>query len=691
MDKPHIHILLVEDNPADVVLLGVALEQIASASFHMTAVERLKQGMVCLAERSFDVVLLDLGLPDSQGLATFTQLHAQAPEVPVVVLSGMQDEELAAEAVHAGAQDYLVKGYVDREVLARAIRYAIERHQLQSRIRASERYFRALIEHSADGVATLSADGTILYESPAALRMLGYLPDEMIGENSLAFTHPDDRALSSELFQQLLQAPHQSITSELRYRRKDGSWCWVEATGTNLLDIPGVAVIVVNYRDITARKQSEAAIRQLNETLELRIVERTDDLLQANAALARAARLKDEFLANMSHELRTPLNAILGRSELLREEIYGPLAARQAEALHSIDASGRHLLALINEILDLAKVEAGKLELQYETVAVEQICQTALHMVAQSAVQKRIAISTSLDPQVTTIYADERRLLQILINLLSNAVKFTPEGGAVGLEVRGDQEQQLVTFTIWDTGIGIAESDLARLFQPFMQIDSGLNRQYGGTGLGLALVQRLTQAHQGRVEVTSSLGHGSHFSVVLPWSAAAATEAMPAPFAHGNAATTQVAAVPGTGIPAISPSRMDTARGILLVEDNADQIQVMTDYLEAHGYRVSVAQNGGDALMLAHGYPPVLVLMDIQMPGMDGLETIRRMRLDPQLRTLPIIALTALALPGDRERCMAAGANAYMAKPVSLSELRAEIEARLGRGAGPTQVAAASP
>jgi PAS domain S-box-containing protein len=685
MDKPHIHILLVEDNPADVVLLGVALEQIASATFHMTAVERLKQGIACLAERSFDLVLLDLGLPDSQGLATFTQLHAQDPEVPVVVLSGMQDDELAVEAVHAGAQDYLVKDYVEREVLARAIRYAIERHQLQSRLRASERYFRALIEHSADGVATLSAEGTILYESPAALCILGYLPDEMIGQHAFAFIHPDDMAVSAELFQQLMQAPHQSITSELRYRRKDGSWCWVEATGTNLLDIPGVAVIVVNYRDITARKQAEVAILQLNETLELRIVERTTDLLQANAALARAARLKDEFLANMSHELRTPLNAILGRSELLSEEVYGPLAVRQIEALRSIDASGRHLLALINEILDLAKVEAGKLELQYETVAVEQICQAGLHMVAQIAVQKRIAISISLDPQVTTIYADERRLLQILINLLSNAVKFTPEGGAVGLEVHGDQEQQLVIFTIWDTGIGIAERDLARLFQPFTQIDSGLNRQYGGTGLGLALVQRLTQAHQGRVDVTSSLGHGSHFSVALPWSAlaAAAPAGQPAPAAHGHAATTQPAVAPGTGMPVMSPPQMDTDRGILLVEDNVDQIQVMTDYLEAHGYRVSVAQNGGDALMLAQGYPPALVLMDIQMPGMDGLETIRRMRLDAQLRTLPIIALTALAQPGDRERCLAAGANAYMAKPVSLSELLAEIEARLGQGAGP--------
>jgi signal transduction histidine kinase len=219
----------------------------------------------------------------------------------------------------------------------------------------------------------------------------------------------------------------------------------------------------------------------------------------------------------MSHELRTPLNAILGRTELLRQEIYGQLVAKQADALRSIDASGHHLLALINEILDLAKIESGKLQLQIEPVAAAVVCQCSLQMVAESARTKRIALSLTLDPQVTTIRADERYLMQILINLLANAVKFTPEGGAVGLEVRGDQARQSVTFTVSDTGIGIAEADFPQLFHPFIQIDSGLNRQYAGTGLGLALVYRLAQAHQGGVAVESTLGQGSRFSVTLPW------------------------------------------------------------------------------------------------------------------------------------------------------------------------------
>jgi len=681
MDKPHIHVLLVEDNPADVLMLEAALAHVTQVAFHVTAVEQLGQGLQSLAQRAFDVVLLDLGLPDSQGLATFTRLHAQAPSIPVVVLSGLQDEELATKVVYAGAQDYLIKGQVGSELLVRSIRYAIERHRLQGQLRAREQHFRALIEHSADGIATIDAQGCILYESPAALHMLGYAPDERTGQSALALLHPDDLAVSTAMFRQIQRQPHEPISSELRYQRKDGAWCWLEATATNLLDASGVQAIVVNYRDVTARKQAEAALRQMNETLELRIAERTADLRQANAELARAARLKDEFLANMSHELRTPLNAILGRAELLREAIYGPLIPKQVEALQTMEASGRHLLALINEILDLAKIEAGKLQLQFDLVAVESVCQLSLQMVAESALGKRIAIRTTRDPQVTTISADERRLKQILINLLSNAVKFTPAGGTVGLEVHGDQAQQRVTFTVWDTGIGIAEADLPRLFQPFTQLDGGLNRQYGGTGLGLTLVYRLTQAHQGSVTVTSTPGQGSRFSVSLPWYttlAEALAVAGEAPVLAPAGAADAIASSPIRPLATITQAE-SAPPPILLVEDNPEQIEVVVDYLQASGYHVSVAKNGAEALSQAREQRPALVLMDIQLPEMDGLTTMRCIRADAQLQAVPIIALTALALPGDRERCLAAGANAYLTKPVSLRALGAMIETHLIR------------
>lgn len=656
MDKPHIHVLLVEDYLADVILIEAALTQVTHIVFHVTTAEQLSQGLDAIAAQHFDVILLDLGLPDSQGLTTFIHLHTQAPAIPVVVLSGMEDEALATEAVYAGAQDYLVKGQAGSELLARSIRYAIERHRFQEQLRTSEQYFRALIEHSTNAVATLTADGTILYKSPAALHILGYRAEEMIGQNAFTFLHPDDMPASRNLFNYLQQQPQQPLSCEIRYCHKDGTWCWLEVTGTNLLDVPGVRAIVVNYRDITARKHAEAALRQLNETLELRIAERTADLRTVNTELARAARLKDEFLATMSHELRTPLNAILGRTELLWGGVYGSLTPKQLEALHSIDVSGRHLLTLINEILDLSRIEAGKLDIQIEPVTLTIICQMSLHMVTESAVAKQITLHTALDPQVTTIFADERRLTQILVNLLTNAIKFTPNGGAVGLEVQGNPQQQTVTFSIWDTGIGIAKEDLPHLFQPFTQIDGGLNRQHGGTGLGLTLVHRLVLAHQGSVTVTSQPGQGSRFSITLPW--------------HTALAETQTQSTEATP---------DVRRPILLVEDNVDQSQMIADYLQAHGYMVHTASSGIEALAIAQEKPPAVVIMDIQLPGIDGIETTRRMRAHAPLQAIPIIALTALALPGDRERCLAAGADSYLAKPVSLHTLLALIQTYLAR------------
>ncbi|NTU81795.1 MAG: GAF domain-containing protein, partial [Chloroflexales bacterium] len=271
--------------------------------------------------------------------------------------------------------------------------------------------------------------------------------------------------------------------------------------------------------ELAERQRAEAALEAERAQLAERVEARTADLRIANAGLARAARLKDEFLATMSHELRTPLNAILGRTELLLEAIYGPVTSRQIASLRSIDTSGRHLLALINDILDLSKIEAGKLELQLTAVDVALVCRMSLHMVAESALMKQITLSSALDDQVAAIPADERRLKQILVNLLSNAVKFTSEGGKVGLDLTSDASRQTATFTVWDTGIGIDEAHRARLFQPFSQIDSGLNRQYTGTGLGLSLVLRLAQAHGGAVSLVSAPGKGSRFSVTLPWPA----------------------------------------------------------------------------------------------------------------------------------------------------------------------------
>ncbi|MCG3209031.1 MAG: Sensor histidine kinase RcsC [Anaerolineae bacterium] len=413
-------------------------------------------------------------------------------------------------------------------------------------------------------------------------------------------------------------------------------------------------------------------VRHHAAELEQRVADRTIELSVANAELARGARLKDEFLASMSHELRTPLNAILGMSEALQEQTFGPLNADQLDALRDVEDSGRHLLNLINDILDLSKIEAGKLELQISSVSIESVTQASLRLIKHSALKKRIKVLSTLDETVTHVQADERYLKQILVNLLSNAVKFTPDGGQVGLEVIGDEAQQIVQLTVWDTGIGILPEDMERLFLPFVQLDSRLGRQFGGTGLGLALVYRMVELHDGSVSVTSEPGQGSRFTVVLPW-AEQETDAANMPSTAGAAA-----APPAPPLPPESQPSVDKPL-ILMAEDNESNIKTISRYLTRSGYRVEIALNGIEAITRARVLQPDLILMDIQMPEMDGLEATRHLRADPQLANTPIIAVTALAMSGDRERCLAAGANEYLSKPVNLKRLVEVIRAQLVR------------
>jgi CheY-like chemotaxis protein/anti-sigma regulatory factor (Ser/Thr protein kinase) len=324
---------------------------------------------------------------------------------------------------------------------------------------------------------------------------------------------------------------------------------------------------------------------------------------------------------------------------------------------------------LINDIPDVAKIEAGKVELELAPVAVEDVCQASLRLVKESALRKKITVPFHLDKLVRVLTADERRLKQVLVNLLSNAVKFTAEGGQVGLDVVGEGDKGQVRFTVWDTGIGMRPDELQRLFQPFVQLDSRLSRQYEGTGLGLALVKRLTELHGGHVLVESQPGKGSRFAVVLPW-----TTAMQLPVASDSCEGHQ----DQTSLLENAPEALEGPL-ILAVDDNPQSARGMVDYLIFKGFRVLCVASGAAAIEMAMKLHPDLILMDIQMREMDGLEVIRRIRLLSGLREIPIVALTALAMAGDRERFLKAGATEYVSKPLSLDKLRQTIESLLNR------------
>ncbi len=522
-----------------------------------------------------------------------------------------------------------------------------QQKQAEQALKAIDQQREAILQTMGEGVLAIRPDGELVVMNARARELIqiepqlalgsiadkslaaGLLPLDPAGQPLPSCEAPIARVLRGERFSNL--EVHVQAAGE-------GASRWLAVSGTPVLDAEGKLILaVVTARDITERKRDAAALAAHSEAQS-----------KTNAELTRALRLKDEFLAMMSHELRTPLNVILGIAEALAEDLYGPIGEQQQQALGTLMQSGRHLLAMLADILDLAHIEAGQTILEAQPIDVDILAQTALQFIYGPARAKGIRLIRTVANGIEGLQADERRLTQILINLLDNAVKFTPHGGTVGLEINAEAERELITFTVWDTGIGIAEQDYERLFQPFTQVDGRLSRQYGGVGLGLSLVRRLADLHGGSISLESTPGQGSRFTLSLPWVAA------------DNVAPQTVAR------PAPGPPTWARPPRVVLAEDHEPTLQFYAELLRAQGCEVTTARTGDQALSQVRAARPDVVVLDVQMPGMDGLTAMRQIRADSALAGTPIIALTALAMPGDRERCLEAGAQAYLAKPVGL-------------------------
>lgn len=520
--------------------------------------------------------------------------------------------------------------------------------EAEQALHAERRQLEAIVNTMHEGVVAVRPDGTFALINPAALAMtafavekplagmqelprLQYQPSDADGHPLPVDLLPMQRVLRGERFVGLELCVGEAA---------DGQNFWHLVNGTPVLDEQGnLALGVVTFQEITEQKRNEATLAAHAEALS-----------RTNAELTRALRLKDEFLAMMSHELRTPLNAVLGISEGMMEQIYGPVDERQRHALAQVAESGRHLLSLLSDMLDLARIGVGAEQLEPERVNVELLCRNAQELVGGRARKKELRLMRSVSLGVEAVRADQRRLMQILVNLLDNAIKFTPAGGTVGLEVVGDAAREQIAFTVWDTGIGIAPEDLGQLFQPFTQLDRRLSRSYEGIGLGLTLVQRLTELHGGSVQLESAPGKGSRFTVTLPWSEA------------DNVRPTEPVR------PVTEPHWSHPPR-ILAADDHEPTLELYVAQLSRLGCTVMTARTGREAFEQIRTQRPEVVLLDIQMPELDGLSVIRQVRADAAVAATPIIAVTALAMPGDRQRCLDAGASAYLAKPVGVHTL----------------------
>jgi PAS domain S-box-containing protein len=573
-----------------------------------------------------------------------------------------------------GETVYSTPEFQSMRLYARDITESIK---VEEALRESEQRYRTFIENQEEGIAMLDDKASFFFANPAAERTFGVQTNGLFGHNLQEFLTPEQFVFVAADMGK--HSRGEKSTYELEITRPDGQKrnLLVTATDQSAPDTSSTAIFSI-FRDITERKEAELALQRLNAELEQRVGERTAELSTANAALARASRLKDEFLASMSHELRTPLTAVLNLSEALQEQTYGPLTEKQLKSLRTIEESGRHLLGLINDILDLSKVEAGYLKLDIDECSAGDVCQSSLQLVKGMAQKKLQNIFFNSSPETFQLRADPRRLKQMLVNLLSNAIKFTPEGGIISLSAEADDTAKVVKFTVSDNGLGITKEDLPKLFRPFTQLDSSLSRQQAGTGLGLALVQRLVDLHGGSVSVESTPGQGSSFTIILPW-IITPLDSMPSRKRTTGLLRRRTAPLSSHSMASDIPPL------ILLADDNETNIDTYSDYLQAKGFQVVVAHHGEEAVRMAEMVYPDLILMDIQMPGVDGLEATRRIRRHPDqnIATIPVIALTALAMPGDRELCLGAGANEYLSKPVSLAVLIQTIETQIARTTPP--------
>ncbi len=520
-------------------------------------------------------------------------------------------------------------------------------------LRVGEESFFSVFKYAAIGMALVAPDGRWLKVNPALCASIGYSEEELLHRTFQDITHPDDLEVDLENVRQLLAGKISSYHMEKRYCHRDGHVVWALLSVSLVRDEREEPLYFISQiQDITERKKIELEIHK------------------ARVAAENASRAKTEFLANMSHEIRTPLNAIIGLTDLLTGT---KLTAEQRDFLETIHASGENLLTIVDDVLDFSKIEFGKLEFDSHPFHLPDLIESVVGMLDFRITSKKLGFTSHLESGVPADYlGDATRIRQVLINLLSNAIKFT-EQGQISLEVGpgaiqpGDKDgTQRLLFRVRDTGIGIPPERMERLFKIFSQVDASTTRRYGGSGLGLAICQKLVDLMGGTIRAESQPGHGSVFSFEIPLTLAAPGKTANRHRAVSNSSSSAAVV---SGAPSKPPLE------ILVVEDNLTNQKVAKQMLKRLGYEADIARDGVEAVHAVENKGYDLILMDVHMPQMDGLEATRRIRGKVYPHGAPkIIALTADVLKGEREVCLDAGMDDYLTKPIKIEVLKTVIE-----------------
>ena len=634
---PAAKILIVDDEATNVAVLRGVLE---SVGYRLIIATNGREALDAVRREVPDLILLDVIMPELDGFEVCRRIKTspQWCDIPIIIITALDEPKDYTRAIECGADDFMIKPFTFTVLRAR-VRGYLRARQATLALRQSEERYRQLVELSPDAVLVACAD-KIVFINEAGWQLLGATtPEQLLGMSLQDITQPEYWDVATERLQQV-QEHHIAVPLlEEKYVRLDGTTVDVEVAAIPIRFQGDPASLVV-VRDITERLQIRAALQQAKETAEA------------------ASIAKSQFLANMSHELRTPLNAIIGYSEMLKEEAEDVGQTAFLPDLDKIHTAGQHLLALINDILDLSKIEAGKMTFCLESFQVTDMIRDVMHTIEPLAAKNANTLDIRVADNAGRMHSDLTKVQQSILNLLSNACKFTKEG-VVSLVVSRETaaDQDWLSFQVGDSGIGMTVEQLDKLFHAFIQADPSTTRKFGGTGLGLTITQRFCQLLGGDITVESVLGQGSIFTIRLP------------------AETVFAASQGATGVvqkPILAaPVAVAEAQPILVIDDDPSAQELVVRFLSKEGLQVVTATSGEEGLRLARVVRPAAITLDVLLPGMDGWAVLTALKADPELAAIPVIMLT---ISDNQSQGFALGAADYMTKPIDATRLTSVLQ-----------------